>query len=120
MTTKQNKITNSSKWFSINLIALLLILVFNSCGQSEEDKKRMEIVNITMYSEEYITNQLKSPSTAEFGDATITKLYDEKFHVVNTVDSQNSFGGIVRSTYELDIILDNTKGTYTIENVNIK
>ncbi|MGW9597382.1 hypothetical protein ACWHLZ_44780 [Streptomyces chartreusis] len=58
--------------------------------------------------EDFVTQRLKSPGTAEFpgvwdADYAVTKVLSDtkpwKYEVTGVVDSENSFGGIVRSEY---------------------
>jgi hypothetical protein len=52
------------------------------------------------YAEPYITRLLKSPSTADFCRGTATDLGDNKWLVSSCVDSQNSYGAMLRSNWE--------------------
>ncbi len=49
----------------------------------------------------FVTRQLKAPATAKFDDATanVKKLNDTTFTIVSFVDSENSFGALLRSNY---------------------
>lgn len=52
------------------------------------------------YAEPYITRLLKSPSTADFCRGTATDLGDNKWQVSSCVDSQNSYGAMLRSNWQ--------------------
>lgn len=52
------------------------------------------------YAEPYIQRLLKSPSTADFCRGTATDLGDNKWNVSSCVDSQNSYGAMLRSNWE--------------------
>jgi hypothetical protein len=60
--------------------------------------------------EERISSQLKAPATAEF-DSTVTG-GGGQYTVTGTVDSENSFGAMLRSNYECSVRVDEAK-TYT-------
>lgn len=59
---------------------------------------------IYSFSKSYITDTLKSPSTAKFSYTPVTK-QDEKeknvFEVISHVDSQNGFGAMIRNNWTL-------------------
>jgi len=52
------------------------------------------------YSEVYVQRILKSPSTAKFCRGTATDIGDNRWQVKSCVDSQNSFGAMLRSDWE--------------------
>lgn len=47
--------------------------------------------------QEFVKNRLKSPGTAKFSNETATS--GDTWTVTGSVDSQNTFGGVVRNTY---------------------
>jgi hypothetical protein len=47
--------------------------------------------------------QLKAPATAQFGETQINQYYD-LWEIAGHVDSQNSFGAMLRSTYQVKVI----------------
>ena len=52
-----------------------------------------------IFCEDKVREMLKSPSTADFPDTTATREQGGAFDVRGVVDSQNSFGATVRSTF---------------------
>lgn len=51
--------------------------------------------------EGYVSDGLKAPSTAEFGEASVRKeAGGDVYAVTGTVDSQNGFGAMIRNRYE--------------------
>lgn len=56
------------------------------------------------FSEFYIEKLLKSPSTADFCSSTATDLGDNRWKVVSCVDSQNSYGAMIRSNWSTIMI----------------
>jgi len=47
-----------------------------------------------------VLNELKSPSSADFGSTTdVEKVYNCVYKISGVVDSQNSFGAMIRSGY---------------------
>jgi hypothetical protein len=53
-----------------------------------------------LYSESFIERLLKAPSTAKFCRETVTELGDNRFRVSSCVDSENSYGAMLRSNWE--------------------
>jgi hypothetical protein len=52
-----------------------------------------------------VLNELKSPSSADFGSTTnVEKIYNCAYKISGVVDSQNSFGAIIRSGYTGQVI----------------
>ena len=79
--------------------------------------------NIEAYvaAKQFVTQKLKSPSTAKFPpnyDAQISNLGSGRFSVSGYVDSQNSFGAIVRTKYTV-IILKNSSTSWKLESIDI-
>jgi hypothetical protein len=71
--------------------------------------------------EQFVSERLKSPSTAEFADLSeweITTTDKKKWQVAAYVDSQNSFGAIIRThfTGEMLCVGDGTwKANFTLK-----
>lgn len=86
----------------------------------DADDKRVEA---WVAAQDFVTDRLKSPSTASFGTALggdwqdprkcVTKKTDRTYLVKGWVDSQNSFGGTVRSNFVLTI-RDNGGGSWSL------
>lgn len=56
-----------------------------------------------VYSESFIERLLKAPSTAKFCHETVTDLGDNRWKITSCVDSQNSYGAMIRSDWETTI-----------------
>lgn len=56
------------------------------------------------FSKFYIEKLLKSPSTADFCSGEATDLGDNRWKVVSCVDSQNSYGAMIRSNWSTIMI----------------
>ena len=94
------------------------ILLLSSCveltgQQRAEMDDESELVEAWTAAQILVTRQLKSPGTAEWGGLfagdyqdpreAVTKLEENLCEVRGWVDSQNSFGGIVRTNFYLKI-----------------
>ncbi|WP_284536317.1 hypothetical protein [Nocardioides sp. T2.26MG-1] len=49
--------------------------------------------------QQFVGKRLKSPGSADFSGETVTENTDGSWTVSGDVDSQNSFGGLVRNSY---------------------
>lgn len=81
----------------IALTVLLLIIgvAATSCGPNKSDA-RLACQNI-------VKDRLKSPGSADFSYPEITSAGTDTWTVTGTVDSENSFGAMKRSTYTCKI-----------------
>lgn len=71
-------------------------------------------------SQNFVKAKLVAPSTAEFpsfSDVKITKSGECKFTVIEYVDSQNSFGAMLRTTYSADVRYDRQSGKWALESL---
>ncbi len=89
---------------------IILVSIVSSLFSSDKEvpkKKKFDKGDALIESFDYVRNRLKSPSTAEFGynsETGVTQLNDSTFSVHNIVDSQNSFGAMIRTSYTCKII----------------
>ena len=84
----------------------LLVLVFSGCGEPKPlpvDGSR-DIHGAWAYMQLFVEEQLKSPKSADFpfGGArdAVTDLGEGRYKVASYVDSENTFGGTVRTHFE--------------------
>lgn len=83
----------------ITLIGTCTRSCINSIGErSGIDSIEFEI-KASRYAKEFIKLNLKSPSTAEFSDVRVWLCADSTVVVKGNVDSQNSFGAMLRSGF---------------------
>jgi ribosomal protein L40E len=62
---------------------------------------------VGIYAQVYVKETLKAPSTAKFPvirDNNVTDLGNGRYRVLSYVDSQNSFGAMIRSDWEVTLI----------------
>jgi|TARA_R110000796_G_scaffold60351_1_gene139693 hypothetical protein len=97
------------------LLLFVLSLMLPSCfgGDSESSSSSNDLLAFN-YSEEFVKQSLKSPSTAKFPGTYekrdyITKVSDNKYIIDAWVDSQNGFGAMIRSKYHCVIIFEGGK-----------
>lgn len=71
-------------------------------------------------SQNFVKTKLVAPSTAKFpslSDVKVTKSGECKFTVIGYVDSQNSFGAMLRTIYSADVRYDRQSGKWALENL---
>jgi hypothetical protein len=92
------------------LLIFTLSLLLPSCFGGDDSSSSYSSQDLLAfnYSEEFVKERLKSPSTASFPRSSekrdyITKLGENKYLIEAWVDSQNSFGAMIRSNYSCTI-----------------
>ena len=100
----------------IGLIVGFVYLLFQCNGN---DAPRDLKYDAEVQAESFVTEKLKSPSTAEFGFANVTDLGNDEYEVTSYVDSQNSFGGIVRTDYSCKVKFTESGTKYIIEDLEM-
>jgi len=117
---------------------MLLLLI--GCSDTPEEKRMKELkqqvkkenlqkITAIITSQRFVKNRLKSPTTAIFQDALkadhawMRGNRDENtsYHKITSyVDSQNSFGAMIRTHYVVIITYDKKKGTFSLKDIKIK
>jgi|GEM_PF-1738458 len=85
----------------ILLIIVLLVRACGGCGDNSSTSSLGEGEAVS-YAKEFVKRDLKSPSTAEFQSTysmKVEELQPNKWFVKGYVDSQNAFGGTVRTNF---------------------
>lgn len=111
-------------YISLLLILFFIILLFKYCGNKNETIKTENNKNVApqisasdsakmhtereayFYAQVYLKSILKSPTTAKFEsyhDGLSIKLNDTTFNINGYVDSQNSFGAMIRAEYKCNV-----------------
>lgn len=121
------RINNTKHVLSLITIAFFIFLAIGS-GDNNDNATDGNSSNTNKflaynYAEEFVKDNLKSPSTAKFPDTTekmnhITELGENEYQINSWVDSQNSFGAMIRSNFSCKIIFDGDK--VSVKNLQIK
>jgi len=105
-------------------ICTFLILAYGS-GDSENSAPEKR-TSITEYeakavAEGQVENVLKAPSTAKFSGLRETEItpITNGYKVTGYVDSQNSFGAMIRSKYSVEIFVDLESGDIMYRNLSV-
>lgn len=90
----------------VSVLAIAFFIGLSTSGDRDYDSNTS--YEAIAQCEAAIKDRLKAPSTAKFessatGDVTWT--------VIGTVDAENSFGAMVRSSFQCSVIIDNVKDT---------
>ena len=109
---------------AIILIVVAIVIGFtlicsNMCSGSEEVKEEFDEVDAWTAAQLEVEENLVSPSTAEFPWGTkgyVTKIDDNTYKINAYVDSENSFGAMVRTHFSCTVrYLGNDK--YIVEDL---
>ena len=99
---------NNSSVGGFIVLIIIFIIISRSCScSSTKPKNKPDVgdnVYACMYVRYYVQGRLVSPGSAKFPDCwaqRITFIEPNKWEVLSYVDSQNSFGGLMRSNYDI-------------------
>lgn len=84
--------------------------------------KTADPIEVYVMSQEFVEQRLKSPSTAKFpthSKEMVGYLGDNRYQVISYVDSQNSYGAVLRARY-VCILIDAGNNKWILENIEIK
>lgn len=113
----------------IGILAIFIRACFFSKNKSDDPEqiekelqRKREARNIEAfsYAEVCVKKNLKSPSSAEFDmfETKVWEINDSTYMVKGPVDSQNSFGAMIRTYFECELTISND-GTFKCGNVTI-
>lgn len=111
---------NSWKWIVGGFIAIIFVISYISDDNSKTGES--DSILAYNYAKGFVSDRLKSPSTAEFPGTFekknhITVLGNGQYQINSWVDSQNGFGAKIRSRWSCKIIFEN--GQVRAENIVI-
>lgn len=114
--TMKEKKPFDRRWLfiSIPLWIVVLGIMFSSCMSGGDDKYDMNNKHEAISQcEARIEKLLKAPSTAEFAsEATGSGTWT----VTGTVDAENSFGAMIRASYQCTVVMnDDETATTTVD-----
>jgi hypothetical protein len=81
----------------------------NENTSATPDNKILDDISAYVEAQDYVKQALKSPSTAKFPgtDFLVHHFGDNEYEVVSYVDSQNSFGAMIRSNWNVQFQMIN-------------
>lgn len=100
-------------WLIIAAILIAFFYIIGSGGDNDSSSKPTPSSKFLAYryAENFVSEKLKSPSTAEFPgisekDKHITSLGGDTYKIESWVDSQNSFGATIRTNFSCTITFE--------------
>lgn len=110
------------------MIVFLCFALGSSDDRTPEQKAEDNCKDKTMafvMSQSFVKGKLKAPSTAEFpyssADGVSVAYLGECTHLVNAyVDSQNSFGAMIRTKYVVKLRYNKQTEVYHLEDISIQ
>ena len=91
-------------------LIFIIIAVSNSDGDSSSNSGQYEAI---AQCEARIENLLKAPATADF--ETSASGSGSTWTVTGSVDAENSFGALIRSTFQCTVVLQGDSATTTVD-----
>ena len=110
-----------AKIFAGLIVVIFFVWLFYPSSNSKKDDDKPTKQSAVVQSHLCVKDYLKSPATAEFPfqpDETIEQTNDSTFVVLSYVDSQNSFGALVRMYYKCKVIYS-SNGNARCEDVKL-
>ncbi len=103
------------------MLGLFILIGMISDGDSQEEREAKKCENSTMayvYSQDFVRDRLRAPSTADFPllEFSAVHLGDCRHRIAAYVDAQNAFGGTIRSPYTAVVSYDGN-GTWHLESL---
>jgi len=122
------------------LISVVMLFLLIGCSDTPEEKRMKELkqqvakeklqqTTAILMAQKFVKINLKAPTTAIFQDVFeadhewMRKNRDENtsYHKITSyVDSQNSFGAMIRTHYVVIITYDKKKETFALKEIKIK
>ena len=85
-------------------VAVIVIVILGiSLIGSKTEKNPPDVAAAWTVCEQFVTERLKAPSTAKFQWISRDELGNRRFHVNAYVDSQNSFGAMLRTHFNCTV-----------------
>ena len=106
------------------LLGIFILLNLFSCSSSDDPESSHNKLLAYNYATDFVKQSLKSPSTAVFPGADekvegVRHMGDYRYRIISWVESQNGFGGMVKSNFDCIIKIDKTNSTVSKESVSI-
>lgn len=123
LTVKFNTGPATKKQKTIGCVSLIVIIVAIAVLLfSPSPAKPPSESLVYAHSQIIVEDYLKAPATAKYPGSdgyTVTQISDHEYKVAAYVDSENSFGAMIRSKYVVDLSYDEDWSTYKATSVII-
>ena len=122
-TNNLNQMQNNNNWKWILGAIVALIFIIGQFSDDDYETGDSDSILAYNYAQDFIKEQLKSPSTAKFPGTFEKKdhvrpLGNGQYQINSWVDSQNGFGAMIRSRWSCKIIFKNDQ--VQAENIRIE
>lgn len=112
------------KLVTFGIMVVIALLLWKGCGamleSGAESGKKCDAENARVAAEKFVTDKLKSPSSASFSwEPKMSNTSDERWIEVSWVESQNAFGATVRTKFYA-VVICKGDGNWTLENLVIE
>lgn len=84
-------------------VLLITLLVTAGSGDGRDGRDRDESTMAEVMCEDFVEKRLKSPASAEFTNPRTVRSPEGVYTVTGDVDSQNSFGAMIRNRYQCKV-----------------
>jgi hypothetical protein len=121
--TPENKNAGCGVVIVLSIVLVVIINGISSCNNNASVSHESDIpdnLNLCVTAHQYIEQLLKAPGSAKFPDCEASKiegLGNNKYRVTSYVDSQNSFGALLRNNY---MILLEYKGKDKFQVIDVR
>lgn len=108
-------------WSLILFIFIFIVIKVTSFENDVDEYKKPTKTDAYIQTKSFVKEKLKSPASAEFGlynPENVMEVNDSTFTVTGTVDSQNSFGALIRANFSYEVIYHKDKSWTGIGTVN--
>lgn len=110
-----------------HFLASLTLVLIAGCDKLTPEQKAQKTcedgILSYLYARDFIKNNLKSPSTAEFpsfNEVSHKYLGNCTHNITGHVDAQNSFGAMLRNKFDVTVRYNKSNQNFYLENISIK
>ncbi|WP_157544460.1 SHOCT domain-containing protein [Jonesia quinghaiensis] len=104
--TEGEKPSGMWKWVVWPIAVIGAMAFFGSLGDDDSADDEVSDWEVTSMCEQWVDKKLKAPSTAKYSDQVVKSAGILKWEVTGAVDSENSFGAMIRNEWTCSIYLD--------------
>lgn len=118
MKKKPSKGATIAAFVALALVAACCVggIVIATSGD-KDGKPADQSIDAAVMCEDFVKKQLKAPASAKFSDEKTTKVSDAEYVTTGAIDSQNSFGAMLRSHFRCDLTVSGD--TWTSKSVDV-
>lgn len=124
-TPQQNMMIGCGALLALPIILVVIVIMFSFINPAKSESQGATKENLIYFSQDCVSPYLKSPSSAKFpyisdNTYTVKSRLHNIYIVTGYVDSQNSFGAMLRSNYVVTIEYDPNTKRFRETNIRIE